>query len=373
MVEAVRLVGIHLQDYRNIALARLHFEGSRIFFQGPNGQGKTNLLEAIGYATAMRSFRSSDYHHLMKSGTRETGILYFFADHRNQESQLEIRLRPGSRELRLGERKVPRLGEIIGQFPVVVFSSQDLQILRGPPGLRRRWLDMTLATTSPSYLQVLREYQDALQSRNALLRKPPFREEFFAPFEALLVDRGWKLRRYRSEGIQELSRQLAGFYDELTGGLEKGEMHYLPGIRDEEGAEAWKTRLAAQRERDHYRGGTGEGPHRDDWGFTLNGEEARTMASEGQQRGLVLALGLAQSRYFASLLEEEPILLADDILGELDEERRVRFWSLLPPQAQIFATGTSWPQGLGSVFWERWQVKAGTFQRRASEDSSEAG
>lgn len=362
----MRLEGLHLQDYRNIALARLRFAGNRIFLQGPNGQGKTNLLEAIAYATAMRSFRTADYHHLRRTGTGETGLLYFFEADGGESSQLEIRLRPGGRELRWDDRKIPRLGEIVGHFPVVVFSSQDLQILRGAPGLRRRWLDMTLATTSREYLQVLREYQDALQARNKLLRKPPFIGALFAPFENLLVEKGQRLRILREEGLAHLTDLLESFYHRLTGGDEAGVLRYLPGTK-ENNPEVWRERLAADRERDHFRGGTGSGPHRDDWAFLLDGNDARAQASEGQQRGLVLALGLAQCRLFRDLLREEPILLADDILGELDPGRRRRFWELLPAEAQIFATGTEWPELPQEETWQKWQVREGTFTVRMRE------
>ncbi|MCH8474611.1 MAG: DNA replication and repair protein RecF [Opitutales bacterium] len=362
----MRLEALHLQEYRNIPLARLRFAGNRIFLQGPNGQGKTNLLEAIAYATAMRSFRTVDYHHLMRTGAGETGLLYFFAADRGENSQLEIRLRSGGRELRWDDRKIPRLGEIIGHFPVVVFSSQDLQILRGAPGLRRRWLDMTLGTTSREYLQILRDYQEALQARNKLLRKPPFAEALFAPFENLLVEKGQQLRKLREAGLARLTGLVESFYHRLTGGHEEGVLRYLPGTRQTD-AEAWRERLSTERERDHFRGGTGSGPHRDDWTFLLGGNDARAQASEGQQRGMVLALGLAQCRLFKEVLEEEPILLADDILGELDPQRRRRFWDLLPAEAQIFATGTEWPDLPQEDTWQKWEVFEGRFEALAGE------
>ena len=350
---------LHLTQFRNIPEAHHHFTGRRIFFRGANGQGKTNLLEAIGYATLMRSFRTSDYHHLMRHGASETGLRYVFgvdAGERGEEGELEIHLRPKGRELRLDGEKVARLGEVAGRFPTVVFSSQDSQLLRGAPGLRRRWMDMALATHDPHYLSVWRDYQGALQARNALLRRGEGKDAVYGPFEHLLVRHGLALMSLRETYLKRLGTLLAEFYARLSDDREEAGLAYQPGFRVPDPGEL-ENRLRTQRGRDRERGFTREGPHRDDWMLLLNGVSASSFASEGQQRGLVLSLGLAQRSHYAGKHQRQPILLADDILGELDPARRERFWSLLPGQGQIFATGTEVPVLPEQDTWEVMEIR----------------
>ncbi|HEY0944223.1 MAG TPA: DNA replication and repair protein RecF, partial [Opitutaceae bacterium] len=167
----MQLRRITLQHFRNIAFASLPFEGRQQFFVGANGQGKTNLLEAAGFITALRSFRTTDNKVLIAHGQPEAAIVCELAHERFGETKITIKLRAGAKEVWTDQERVTRLGDYLGKFPAVVFSSQDQQLVRGSPGGRRRWLDLTLAAMDGAYLQALQSYHRALAGRNALLKR----------------------------------------------------------------------------------------------------------------------------------------------------------------------------------------------------------
>lgn len=356
----VILERLHLSHYRNIVQAQLPIASRRTFLLGPNGQGKTNLLEAIGYASVMRSFRTADYHHLIARDSEEAGLWYSFRGEDRGESTLEIRLRAKGREIRLDGQRLARLGEVVGHFPTVTISSQDIQLLRGGPGGRRRWLDMALTNFDPAYLPDLRSYQEALQARNSLLRNGEKRDSLYGPFEKLIAQYGTRLIAWRDSYLRELERLLKKNYGILTTSVETAGLIYQSGWREIQ-EDLIRERLASRRDRDRVRGFTQEGPHRDDWTLQLEGFPAVSFGSEGQQRGLVLGLALAQRSHLENVRRVRPILLADDILGELDPGRRERFWDLLPEESQILASGTEIPELPDATGWAVWKVDQGSF------------
>ncbi|HNW41854.1 MAG TPA: hypothetical protein PKN08_08145 [Opitutaceae bacterium] len=167
----MRLRRLTLQNYRNAALVQCAFEGRLQFFIGGNGQGKTNLLEAVGCLTALRSFRTSDNRHLIAHGQAEAAIACTVEHERFGETTVTVKLRADGKEVWTDHERVTRLADYLGRFPTVVFSSQDQQLIRGAPTGRRRWLDLTLAAMDAGYLKTLQTYHRALAERNALLKR----------------------------------------------------------------------------------------------------------------------------------------------------------------------------------------------------------
>jgi len=354
----VRAVG--LQNFRNVAAARLEFEGRLQFLVGPNGQGKTNLLEAIGFITALRSFRAADNAHLINHDQKEAAVACDLEHEIEGTSQLTVKFRPGQKEAWLDGTKVDRLAELIGRFPTVVFSSQDQQLVRSSPGGRRRWLDLTLSATDPSYLVHLQSYHRALAERNALLKRDSAEAELDA-FEQVLAEHGAALIAKRREALGKLVEVLTGSYARIADHAEPTGFAYRPNFNATDAAELMD-KLVAGRGRDRILKSTGSGPHRDDFDFTLQDRAAKDFASEGQQRALVLSLRLAQADWFRSRLNVLPVLLADDVLGELDPVRRERFWRAIPEECQVIATGTTPPEGdLGD--WQIFDVSGGSFAK----------
>lgn len=352
---------IALQHFRNLVATRLELTGRLQFFVGLNGQGKTNLLEAAGFVTALRSFRSADTKHLIGHGQAEAAIVCELDHEREGASELTVKLRPGAKEAWLEATKVTRLADLIGRFPTVVFSSQDQQLVRGAPGGRRRWLDLTLSATDARYFAALQRYHRALAERNALLKRDGGDAQLTA-FEHVLAEHGAVLIATRERALGALATRLTAAYARIADNAEPTGFAYAPDLAGADAtADGLRVRLAAGRARDRILRATGAGPHRDDFDFTLHGRAAKDFASEGQQRALVLSLRLAQAHWFAEARGVEPVLLADDVLGELDPARRERFWAAVPPTAQVLATGTTAPDAtLGN--WQVFRVAAGAIE-----------
>lgn len=353
------LRSLTLQDFRNIRSAGLRFIGSRQFFVGPNGQGKTNLLEAVGCLTALRSFRTSDAAALIRHGAAEAGIGYELERERPGPARVAVRLGAAGKELWWDQEKIRRLAEHLGQFPVVAFSSQDLQLVRGPPAGRRRWLDLTLSAMDAAYLRALQRYSRALAERNRLLKTGRTEAAELAAFEHVLADTAVELVARRQAGAGEIAQSLAQTYGRLSGGADRAELAYAPDVEHAD-AEQWRGYWEGTRGADIRLRGTVHGPHRDELRLSVGAADARDFASEGQQRSLVLALRFAQAEWFQRRSGVRPVILADDVLGELDPARRRQFWSALDPDSQVLASGTTLPDpALGA--WQVFRVEQGKF------------
>jgi len=254
--------------------------------------------------------------------------------------------------------------DIIGKFPTVVFSSHDNQFLRGSPSLRRRWLDLTLAAMDPGYLTALQSYTRAVAERNMLLKQGGRDAGALEAFEHELAAHAVTLVAKRAAGVAQLSdlfriahARLVPDGDPSTGlRAETAGLIYAPDTAFTT-REEFAASLVRARPRDTLLKSTERGPHRDDLDLLLNGRPAKQFASEGQQRCLVIALRLAQADYFKRKGGVTPVLLCDDVLGELDPERREKFWSSLEGEPQVIATGTSLPATTDG--WQILQVKGG--------------
>lgn len=358
----MRLRHLTLRHFRNIPLAELALRGRQQFLLGANGQGKTNLLEAAGYITALRSFRTTDARLLPAHGQAEAAIACEVEHEKFGETRLTITLRSDGRELWCDGEKINRIADYLGRFPTVVFTSQDLLLVRGTPAVRRRWLDLTLAAMDANYLRALQTYHRALAERNSLLKVGAAADELEA-FEFALAPAGAELIARRTTGIAELGARLSARYAQIAEAAEPAAVVYRPNFPEHSG-DALRARLAAGRKRDLQFRTTLSGPHRDELELTVGGEPARDFASEGQQRSLVLALRLAQAEWFQAQSGVRPVLLADDVLGELDPARRRRFWAAIDPESHVIATGTTAPESaLGT--WQVFTVKAGRFEEAA--------
>ncbi len=347
-----------LQNFRNIAWAELALPEAGAALIGANGQGKTNLLEAVGLLTALRSFRQSDNRLLIAHGQPEAALRFELEHERHGATAVTLRLRPDGKQVAVDGNEVARFGDFLGQYPTVLFSSQDNQLIRGSPAARRRWLDLVLAAMDGDYLDVLQRYHRALDGRNRLLKDRADAAQL-AAFEQPLAAAGAALARGRVAGVVDLAARLRAAYGVIAPGGEAADL-----VLESDVAEAEEAGLAAlwaaNRERDLLMKSTSRGPHRDDIDLTLDGRSSRDFGSEGQQRSLVLALRLAQFGHFRERSGVRPLVLADDVLGELDSGRRARFWTAIEAGTQVLATGTALPEGKRPE-WAVFRVERGTF------------
>jgi DNA replication and repair protein RecF len=349
----MKLRQLRIQDFRNLASVTLECAGDRVFFLGANGQGKTNLLEAIGYVSALRAFRPGDNRVLLRTGATGAALGYTLEHERLGRSEVIVRIRGKGKEAAFDGTPVKRLADFIGRFPTVLFASEDIHLVRGAPVARRRWLDLHLAALDAGYLAALQSYHRALDQRNQLLKRQAPVVELVA-FEHQLAPAAATLVTQRRRAVTELAALAGASFAALTGGEDTAALEYAADTSATD-APGFLALWEQQRARDLQFGATQRGPHRDDLELHLNGRAAAYYGSEGQQRALVLALRFAQLRDARARTGLAPVVLADDVLGELDPARRARFWSALDPDLQLFATGTAVPEG-SSVAANRWQI-----------------
>jgi DNA replication and repair protein RecF len=359
----MRFLEIRTRNFRNFETLSAAFPEGAQFICGRNGQGKTNLLEALSLVTSLRSFRTAEIPTMIRRDAmpREAVLVFSIRHEQLGDTMLEIRLGQGAKHVLLDGNPVRKLGEILGLFPTISFSSQDIQILRGAPNLRRRLLDMMFILMDPGYFDCLSRYHQALKSRNALLKQgaDPARRR---TFEEYLVREGWQLCRLRRELLDVFLPHFRSAYAGISGVEEQPDLRYLASIEAGD-PDSYEAVFHAGQRRDRETMTTNRGPHRDDLGISLQGHQARDFGSEGQQRGLVLSLRMGLVSWYHKRGGTPPVILADDIVGELDPERRKGFWRMLGGDCQIVATGTRFPSEDDFHDWVHWHMDSGQLSR----------
>ena len=348
---------IRLRDFRNYSRLDAAFSPGFHVVLGNNAQGKTNLLEAVYLMATLRSFRGVGSAQMIRHGA--TG--YFVGGKVIGPTEHEIRMHwaPGARKLTLDNQPVRKLTEYYGALRAVVFCTEDLQLVKGTSRFRRRFLDLLLAQTHAPYLGLLQRYAKALRARNALLKRHPADELALDSFSHELVAAGRALIQLRQALLPEIAPLVCQAYGRIAQGADSVRLECLPAIKQDLGVE-----LAQSRARERTLRTTVIGPYRDDLALLLNDRPAAQFGSEGQKRTLAIALKMAQAEFFASRHGAPPILLLDDVMGELDARRRAGLLPLLErahhAQGQVFMTCTeeNWPQELGRDL-HRWQVEGG--------------
>lgn len=357
----MRFRTVAVSNYRNIKFARLDVDADRVFLLGRNGQGKTNLLEAIGYVTSLRAFRARENETLLGPEAPQAEILYEMDHERFDESVARVLIKKKGKEVSLDGEPVRRASDFVGKFPAVTLSSEDLSIVRGSPGGRRRFIDTFLCGIDRDYYVALQRYQKCVLERNALLKKAAPANQL-KPFEMEMVGPALEIISKREKVIGELGSMASGFYETLSGSAEAIGVSYRPNAAPKDEAAYWEL-LERNRRRDTIMHSTSKGPHRDDFELDLNGRSAVDFASDGQQRSIALSLAFATIAYWRERFGVCPVLLVDDVLGELDPVRRERFWNALDDSIQLIATGTELPDSASGKKWLVYRVESGEFVR----------
>jgi DNA replication and repair protein RecF len=360
----MHLAHLKLRDFRNYARLDAAFGPGFHVLLGNNAQGKTNILEAIYLLATLRSFRGVGGAQMVRHGQKG----YFVGAQVVSQGAHNIKIywSPTQRTLSLDGQPVRKLTDYLRILRVVVFCTEDLQLVKGAARARRRFLDLLLAQTHPVYLPLLQRYTRALRSRNALLKQPGMDPIALDSFTRELVDLGNQIIRLRQELTPRIWPLARLAYRRISRDAEELRLEYRPSVRQDFAVE-----LAQSRCREQTCRTTLIGPHRDDVALWLENQPAATFASEGQKRTLAIALKFAQAEYLTGLHGTPPILLIDDIMGELDRNRRSAFLPLLrqvhQAHSQVFMTCTeqNWPQELAADL-HVWKVAAGTLQKTSS-------
>ena len=344
---------IYAVNFRNYSSCNLDFSSMINVFYGQNAQGKTNILEAIFYSSFGMSHRTFTEDDLLKISCKEmaVGVEYeSFSGVHDIKIKKYQQLGRNKKEIFLDGTKV-RPKEHYGSLNVVMFSPEDLQLVKGEPSLRRRFFDMQIAQTDPIYYDLLVKYNRVLQQRNKLLKEirdnggspnqlEPWNKEFIVLATAIA-----KKRQIALEKLQAIAGEI---YASITGNKEaltiKYELKANNGelLYPESDFSAWEmfyTNKLKERERiDILRGNTGIGPHRDDIILLLNDMSLKSFGSQGQQRSGALALKLSQLEYVRREIGEFPVLLLDDVMSELDNNRRAQLLLFIDGRVQTFIT-----------------------------------
>ena len=356
----MHLARIRLRDFRNYGRLDADFTPGFHLLLGDNAQGKTNILEAVYLIATLRSFRGVGGAQMVRHGARG----YFAGGEVVGQGTHEIKMYWSLRErnLSLDGQPVRKLSDYYGTLRTVVFCTEDLQLIKGSGRNRRRFLDLLLAQTQPTYLALLQRYTRALRSRNALLKQSILDELTLDSFSRELVALGNEIIQRRRELIPQLAPVARTAYRRISLEAEELRLEYRPAVKQDFAVE-----LARSRPQERSYRMTVIGPHRDELELQLNDRSVAQFGSEGQKRSLAIALKMAQAEYLASLHGTPPILLIDDVMGELDLKRRGGLMPLLDHShralGQVFmtCTGENWPQELG-VEPRRWRVNSGMLQ-----------
>ncbi|MCI6101385.1 MAG: DNA replication/repair protein RecF [Selenomonas sp.] len=387
----MQVTALHLKNFRNYADLTLALSSGINIFLGANAQGKTNILEAICYASLGRSHRTHQDSDLIRF-SEPAGILQLAFSRRDVPSRIDIQLpRKGRRKLVLNGQSI-RPKDLVGSLNTVLFSPEDLFLIKGAPAGRRHFLDSEISQASPAYYHELLTYNRLLQQRNTLLKR--IREHhaspaLLAPWDPQLARSAAKITKKRQEAVKKLhmlanlmQRKISGSKENLSltyeiHGLERNDSIFerqretirnpLSRSVDSVGSplppdtkktstieqpptsnqvtsplESWyNKRLEERHELDILRGVTSVGPHRDDLAMAVNGIDLRAYGSQGQQRTGALALKLAELEFLRSETGEYPILLLDDVMSELDASRREALLAFLQREhIQTIVTAT---------------------------------
>lgn len=376
---------LSLTNFRNYGRLELDLPAGPILLHGANAQGKTNLLEAIYYLATGRSPHVEEEQQLInwEADRPEELVVVGRATAQvitsNGPRHVELRLIKEQRERQVAfrrealvDRRKVRLIDLLGNLRVVLFLPEDVQLVTGSPAGRRRYLDVTLCQSDAGYCRALADYNKVLEQRNALLRR--MAEEgrggdVLPIFTGQLVQWGSHVLARRAAFIHDLAREAQRIhYEELTNGQETVRLAYLPRLQanglsranqpdaqpflhlaewleqhqTQVGpiAERFEKALAAARDAEIARATTLVGPHRDDWRFWVNGRELDHFGSRGQQRTAILALKLAEINWMTTTTQEAPVLLLDEVVAELDEQRRALLLQAVGRVSQAILTAT---------------------------------
>jgi len=342
----VRISSLWLTDFRGYESAELHLAPGFTALVGHNGAGKTNLMEAIAWLATLSSFRSAPIDAMVRRGA-EFAVVRAEAVREDRNLLIEAQLtRSGRNRVQVNRQPLRRARDLLGALRVTVFTPDDLVVVKGSPGERRRFIDDALVALHPRHDTLRGDVDKVLRQRSTLLKQCGGKLDESAAFtldvwDTKLAEAGEALAAARVDLLDRMRPVLAETYDALARRPAEVEVRYASEWREQGLAAA----LASARRDDLRRGVCTVGPHRDDLELTIGGFPARTQGSQGEQRTLALALRLAVHRVVAEDTGSAPVLLLDDVFSELDPDRSAALLANLPPGQVLLTTAGVLPEG----------------------------
>lgn len=340
---------VQVKNIRNLKDVFLQLDKRTNIFVGDNGQGKTNLLEALYYLGTLSSPRTNISREIVHWG-KESAYIQVKLIKEDRDLKLSLKLEGSAKMARINDTPLEKITELVGKLNVVLFSPEDLQLVKGSPAGRRKFLDTEVSQVSSLYRHLLHKYKRIVKQRNNLLKElkreqADVDENMLTVWNEQLVKTGSEIIRKRLEVIDKLKILARLAQRRITGGNENLSLTYKqsfsPEFSSEEEIEViFEENLANNRDKEIKRGYTLCGPHRDDLIFKINDINIRKYGSQGQQRTVALALKLAELEFMKSEVGEYPVLLLDDVFSELDFSRRSALMEVIVDNIQTFITTT---------------------------------
>ncbi len=324
---------ITLRNFRNYETESILLGDGINIFYGENAQGKTNILEAIYLFSSAKSHRGTKDKDLIRFHEQEAQIsMTFHSQNRLQQAKMYF-FQNRNKQLFVNEIEQKKIKALLGIFSTVIFSPEDLDLIKAGPEARRRFLDTDISQLRPNYYKILKDYGKILEMRNNLLKKDKIDEALLEVYNGKLAKYGAKIMIHRQLFVDKMKQKAKEIYFYISDQKEELSIFYQPTIeghydlKEKEIAERFYEELASGE--DILKRATLKGPHRDEIIFLIDGKDAKNYCSQGQQRSIVLSLKLAEFAFMKEVLGEPPVLLLDDILSELDAKRREKLISFI--------------------------------------------
>lgn len=357
----MRIHALEARHFRNLEQVLLEPHPRFNVLSGDNGQGKTNVLEAIYLLGTLRSFRAGKTEEMVRFGAAQA-LVRARVEKLGTQRMLEVTLAPGHKHARV-DGKGARASDYFGGFNVVLFAPEDLRLPKGAPAGRRRFMDRAVWNAHPAYLGEVQTYEKVLRSRNAVLRDGG-PESMLEVYDEQLARAAVAIVTRRRSLVEELGPRVRAAFERVTQtGLEL-DIEYETALDISNIEDSLRARLVAERRKDLARGATSSGPHVDDLDLVLDEKSAKLYASQGQLRAIVLALKIAEIEFLRDKLGDSPVLLLDDVSSELDPKRNAQLFDFLKSvPCQAFITTTHRSHVLLSEERLDFHVVAGTVTR----------
>lgn len=330
---------LKLFNFRNVTNCELTFHPRLNFFVGLNGQGKTNLVEAITFLSITKSFRGSKSADLIKWGESEAGLICAVEESLGQ-SKLRVEISKKGRKLFINENPTSTT-EFVGRLVCISFSPNDIDIIKGGPSERRRFLDKHTVDVFPGTLQYILKYNAALERKNAILKQADVTYDLVDPWNQVLAEAGWHIYEARKKVISLFSplfKEVHGAFAAVDGAAE---CEYKSRLQRIQNAQEYYLGLKDHFQQEIHGKQSSFGPHKDDLLILIGGVESRAFASQGQSKSLALSLRLAAIRLFEEERKETPVVVLDDVDSELDTQRLARLYEFIfDSPRQVFVTTT---------------------------------
>lgn len=361
----MRIIRAKLKSFRNYTGCEFEPCAGVNVLLGNNGQGKTNLLEALYLCCTGRSHRTRQDKELIRWDA-DFASVQVQAEKMDGSHEVEIIMpAAGKRKIKIAGREASRSGELMGHITGVLFSPEDLRTVKDGPSERRRMIDMTLAQLRPAYYYALQRYNRALKQRNEALRAAAINASLLATldmWDEQLAAAGSELMRHRRAYIEKLSVAAEETYRDIAGGNEQMQVRYQPSVSAGDDVQSNLDALFAVRETDVRRLTTSVGAHRDEVLLTIEGREVRSFGSQGQQRTAALSLRLSELAVMREEMGEWPVLMLDDVMSELDPGRRRHLIARLEG-IQTIVTCTDVEDLAGAEIGAAWRVHGAEIEK----------